>query len=141
MKTMNDLVSEYNTLATELGRPARKGFDNKAKAEAALKALKALKRKSSGGALRVRKAGAVRSAGPRGFRFGPVWIASIKSGDGIAYSPRNFPKLRQMGEAYGIDGSLTATDQAALASTIREMRLIPATSTTDGMRVTSLAPT
>lgn len=118
MKTMNDLVSAYNTLATSLGMPTRKGFDNKAKAEAAIKSLK---RKSSGGALRVRKAGAVRKAGPRGFRFGPVWIASIKSGDGIAYSPRNLPKLRQMGEAYGIDGSLTATDQVALARTIREM--------------------
>lgn len=121
MKTMNDLVSEYNTLAAELGRPARKGFDNKAKAEAAIKDLMSLKPKSSAGTIRVRKAGAARNAGPRGFRFGPVWIASIKSGSGIAYAPRNFPKLQMMGEAYGISGSMNATDQAALANTIREL--------------------
>lgn len=121
MNTMNDLVSSYNALATQLGLPTRKGFDNKAKAAAALKALKSQARKSSGAARRVRKAGAVRTAGPRGFRFGPVWIASVKSLSGIALAPCNFPKLRQMGDAYGIDGSLTAMNQLELAETIREM--------------------
>lgn len=123
MSTMNELVSKYNALATTAGLPTRKGFDNKTAAEAAIKSLKSKAKRTSGATLRVRKAGAVRSAGPRGFKFGPVWLASIKSGSGIALSPRNFPKLRQTGEAYGIDGSLTATNQAELADTIREMLL------------------
>lgn len=124
MSTMNDLVTRYNVLAKLAGLPLRKGFDNKAKAEAAIKAAdlgtKAKSKPKSAAALRVRKAGAVRTAGPRGFKFGPVWLASVKAGNGPALSPRNLPKLVLTGEAYGIPGASNFKDQAKLAAKIAE---------------------
>ena len=104
--TLAQLLAKYNELATSLGQPTRKGFDNKSKAEAGIAMLtrlldarlaidSAVKLRNAmrGGALKVRKAKNVRVKGPRGFKFGPVWMRSIADGKGIALMPQNMPKL------------------------------------------------
>lgn len=40
--------------------------------------------------------------GPRGFRFGPVWIASVQAGEGVALLPTNVNKLMKHAEAVGV---------------------------------------
>lgn len=42
-------------------------------------------------------------AGPRGFRFGEVWNASVKSGAGVALHPANFNKLVAQAKAAGFE--------------------------------------
>ena len=114
MTTLNELVAKYNELATAKGLATRKSFDNKAKAEAAIAALKPAKK---GAALRVRKAGAVHQKGPRGFTFGPVWLASIKAGEGVALKAVNLPKLLETAKAFGV--SVTADlDQTEVAKLV-----------------------
>jgi len=100
--TLNELIAKYNELATAAGLATRKGFENKAKAEAAIAALTKTTKKASGAALRVRKASAVHQPGPRGFKVGPVWIASIKSGKGVAMKPANRPKLIEHATSVGV---------------------------------------
>ena len=103
--TLNDMITEYNTLATAAGLPTRAGFDNKAKAEAAIAALSS---KSNGAKLKVAKAAKtakvvkINEKGPRGFKFGPVWLQSIRAGVGVALKPANLPKLRETAQAYGV---------------------------------------
>jgi hypothetical protein len=92
MTTLTQLVATYNELATAAGKPTRKSFESKAKAEAAIAGLQP----STGAKLkvkRVRKTAEVHAKGPRGFKFGPKWLASIAEGKGIALNPINFPKL------------------------------------------------
>lgn len=93
--TLTALIAKYNELATAAGRATRKGFDNKTKALEAIASLEALlkPKASKGAALKVRKATSVRTKGPRGFKFGPVWMRSIAEGKGIALKPQNLPKL------------------------------------------------
>lgn len=38
-----------------------------------------------------------------GFRFGPVWLASVKNGKGIAAKPQNFPKLIETARLQNIE--------------------------------------
>jgi hypothetical protein len=115
--TLNDLISQYNALATAAGLATRRSFESKAKAEAAIAALsKTTKPKiASGATLRVRKAGAVREKGPRGFKFGPVWLASIKSGKGVALKPTNIKKVLETAEAKGVTVSKDLTQAAIVA--------------------------
>lgn len=100
--TLAQLIASYNELATAAGKPTRKGFDNKAAAEAAIKAIKKDARKA-GGQVKVRAAAKARVAGPRGFSFGPVWMESIKAGAGIALQAANMPKLLATAEKYGVE--------------------------------------
>lgn len=66
-------------------------------------ASKAQKTKAKNGAtLRVRKASKVHQEGPRGFRFGPVWLASIKAAKGVALLQSNLPKLKKTADHYGV---------------------------------------
>jgi hypothetical protein len=98
--TLNELIAKYNELAQAAGKPPRKSFDSKAKAEAAIAALQ-----PKGSNLKVKKARAtapVREAGPRGFKFGPVWLASIVAGAGIALKPQNLPKLIETAKFKGV---------------------------------------
>lgn len=77
--------------------------------------------KKSGAAKRVRKStGIIHSEGPRGFKMGPVWLASIKSLKGIALSPSNLPKLKKTAESKGIDteGKTQEELAAAIAKTL-----------------------
>lgn len=116
--TLNDLIAKYNTLAAAAGLPTRKGFDNKAKAEAAIASLT-----GKGAKLKVAKAAKtakvvkVHEKGPRGFKFGPVWLQSIRDGAGVALKPANLPKLRETAQAYGV--TLTKDlNQAEMAAAI-----------------------
>jgi len=43
--------------------------------------------------IRGARTGGVKLPGPRGYRFGPVWLKSIAEGKGIAVHPSNLPKL------------------------------------------------
>lgn len=43
--------------------------------------------------VRLRGRSGVKLPGPRGYRFGPVWLKSIAEGRGIATHPSNLPKL------------------------------------------------
>jgi hypothetical protein len=99
MKTLKELVAEYNTLASAAGKPTRKGFDSKALAEAAIMAL----RPKASATIKVRKATAVREKGPRGFKFGPVWMQSIRDGKGVALKPQNMPKLLDTAAFMGVN--------------------------------------
>ena len=113
MPTLADLIATYNTLAVAAGLPTRKGFDNKAKALAAIAALQPAPKAAT---LRVRKAGAIRAKGPRGFKIdSPAWLRSIAAGKGIALSPSNLPKLLDTADAKGITVSadMTPADIAA----------------------------
>jgi|SRR5579859_3614509 len=103
--TLTQLIAKYNELATAAGVATRKGFESKAKAEAAIAALSKTTTKTakaSGATLRVRKAAAVREKGPRGFKFGPVWLASIAAGKGVALKPANIKKVLETAEAKGV---------------------------------------
>ena len=103
MTTLTALIATYNELALAAGKPTRKSFDSKAKAEAAIAALKPA---AKGAALKVRKArtpAAIREKGPRGFKFGPVWLASISEGKGVALKPQNLPKLKDTAQHYGLE--------------------------------------
>ena len=100
--TLTQLIAKYNELATAAGVATRKGFESKAKAEAAIAALSKTTKKASGATLRVRKAGAVREKGPRGFKFGPVWLASIAAGKGVALKPANIAKVLETAQAKGV---------------------------------------
>src|SRR5271154_3233853 len=102
MATLNELISQYNTAAVAAGQATRKSFENKAAAEAAIATLTKTTTKTSGATLRVRKAGAVRQKGPRGFKFGPVWLASITSGKGVALKPANIAKVLETAQAKGV---------------------------------------
>jgi len=104
MLTLTTLIAKYNELATSLGRPVRKGFDNKSKALEAISELESLlqPKESAGATLKVRKASAVRTKGPRGFKFGPVWMRSIREGKGIALKPQNMPKLMETASFVGV---------------------------------------
>ena len=103
MATLTDLINTYNTLAGAAGLPTRKGFDNKAKAEAAIAALAPAPKAAT---LRVRKAGAVRAKGPRGFKVdSPAWLRSIADRKGIALSPSNLPKLLDTASVKGVSVS------------------------------------
>lgn len=115
MSTLNELITSYNSLATAAGLPTRKGFESKAKAEAAIASLKPKKSKSA--SLKIRKAGAVHEKGPRGFKFGPVWIASIVAGKGIALKAANLPKLKDTATTYGVNVTSDLT-QDEIASAI-----------------------
>lgn len=121
--TLKDLIAKYNTLATAAGLPTRKGFDNKAKAEAAIASLIG---KGAGAKLKVAKAAKtakvvkVNEKGPRGFRFGPVWLQSIRDGVGVALKPANLPKLRETAQVYGV--TLTEDlSQAEMAAAIAKV--------------------
>ena len=118
MSTMNELITKYNGLATAAGVATRKGFENKAKAEAAIAELSKTTKKASGATLRVRKAGAVHNKGPRGFKYGPVWLQSIKSGKGVALKPANLPKLNETATSYNVSitADLTQAEIAALVA-------------------------
>ena len=121
--TLNDLIAKYNTLAIAAGLPTRKGFDNKAKAEAAIASLTG---KGKGAKLKVAKAAKtakvvkIREKGPRGFKFGPVWLQSIRDGAGVALKPANLPKLRETAQAYSV--TLTKDlNQAEMAAAIAKV--------------------
>lgn len=121
--TLTALIAKYNELATAAGRATRKGFDNKTKALEAIAALEAvLKSKTRKGAtLKVRKATSVRAKGPRGFKFGPVWMRSIAEGKGIALKPQNLPKLLETATFKGVavGANLSQPDiAAAIAKTL-----------------------
>lgn len=114
--TLATLIAQYNELATAAGLPTRKGFDNKAAAEAAIAALtpkKGAKLKIA----KVRKAAEVRAKGPRGFKFGPKWIASIVEGKGIALKPANLPKLLDTAAFKNVEVTPDLT-QAEIASMV-----------------------
>lgn len=102
--TLNELIAKYNALAASVGMPTRKGFDNKSKAEASLNTiLEIVKAKSGEGAkLKIRKAAQVHQKGPRGFKFGPIWMRSISEGKGVALKPQNMPKLLETATFKGI---------------------------------------
>lgn len=103
-------------IADLLARAAELGVTDEAVARALIKAnkVRSYKRlgdviaamKPKGKALRVRKSNVIHNEGPRGFKFGPVWLNSIRAQKGIALSPSNLPKLRRTAEKYGVDSSL-----------------------------------
>jgi hypothetical protein len=97
--TLNDLIAKYNELAAAQGLPTRKGFDNKAKAEAAVAQLQlGAKVKIA----KVKRAVRQHEKGPRGFKFGPVWMSSIRLGRGVAMKPQNMPKLIETARHFGV---------------------------------------
>lgn len=115
--TLTALIAQYNELATAAGKPTRKGFDSKAKAEAAIKSFgKGAKMKIA----KVAKTGktvTVHEKGPRGFKFGEVWLQSIRDGAGVALKAANLPKLRETATAYNV--TLTKDlNQAEMAAAI-----------------------
>ncbi len=114
MSTLNELITQYNTLATAAGVATRKGFESKAKAEAAIATLTKTTKKASGATLRVRKAGAVHEKGPRGFKYGPVWLTSIRNSKGVALKPSNLPKLREHAASAGVASTGTSEEIVAL---------------------------
>lgn len=102
--TLTALIAKYNQLAAAAARPARKGFDNKTKALEAISALEALlkPKTSKAASLKVRKAATPRVKGPRGFKFGPVWMKSILEGKGVALKAQNMPKLLETAQFKGV---------------------------------------
>lgn len=52
--------------------------------------------------VRSRKAVVLHQRGPRGFKFGPVWMRSIIEGKGVALKPQNLPKLRETATFHGV---------------------------------------
>ena len=121
--TMSQLVAKYNELAAKVGKPARKGFDNKTAAEGAIGALTLmLKSESKGAKLKIAKAKrsvTVHEKGPRGFKFGPVWMESIRTGKGVALKPQNMPKLMETAQHFSVD--LTPDlDQREIAAAIAQ---------------------
>jgi hypothetical protein len=112
-QTLAKLVATYNVLALAAGKPERKSFDNKTVAELAIKSL--TPKKSTGAALKIRKAAQTREAGPRGFQFGPVWIKSIVDGAGIALKVSNLPKLLATAASKGIEVTKDLTQAEIVA--------------------------
>jgi hypothetical protein len=66
--------------------------------------------------IKVRKAAVLRQEGPRGFKVGPVWIASIKAGKGVALKPSNLPKLKKTAEEYKVTVKDDATHEEIVAA-------------------------
>lgn len=61
------------------------------------------------------KTAAVNQAGPRGFRFGSVFIQSVIEGAGVAAKPANKAKLVAFAKEMGVAGVTAKTDiEAAL---------------------------
>ncbi len=121
--TLTALIAKYNELAARASRPTRKGFDNKTKALEAIASLEALLKPKArkGAVLKVRKATSVRAKGPRGFKFGPVWMRSITEGKGIALKPQNLPKLLETANFKGVMVSADLSQPeiaAAIAKTL-----------------------
>lgn len=113
MTTLNEMIALHNELAAKVGVPARKGFDNKTKASAAVDALKAKVAVMEAEAAqqaetkvtrtsRVRGEIKVHERGPRGFKFGPVWVASVVAGRGVALMRQNLPKLSEHAQMVGV---------------------------------------
>jgi len=120
MTTLNEMIAIHNELAAKVGAPARKGFDNKAKAEAAINVLKAKVAAQEAEAAaqqaaqqveavvaaarprRLRGEIKIHERGPRGFKFGPVWIASVIAGHGVALMRQNLPKLQDHARTVGV---------------------------------------
>ena len=73
----------------------------------------------TGGQLRVAKfrSKVVHAEGKRGFQFGPKWLASVKSGAGIAVHPSNMPKLLKTAEKYNVSVPAKAT-QVEIAAAV-----------------------
>jgi hypothetical protein len=88
---------------------------------AKVKAQRKPKIENAGAALKVKKARAtsatIHEKGPRGFKFGPVWLKSIAEGKGVALKPANFPKLKDHAAAAGIEVTADLT-QAEIATAI-----------------------
>lgn len=115
-------------IADLLTRAAELGLSDEAKARELIKKFKvrSFKRlaevvsKNAGAKQRVRRSSKIHSEGPRGFKFGPVWLGSIKSQKGIALSPSNLPKLRKTAESKGVATSDLNQEQlvAALAKVL-----------------------
>ncbi len=115
-------------VADLLKRAAELGQTDEAKARELIKKFKvrSFKRlaevlsKNAGAKQRVRRAGKIHSEGPRGFKFGPVWLSSIKSKSGIALSPSNLPKLVKTAESKGVAAGDLNQEQlvAALAKVL-----------------------
>ena len=112
MSTLNELVARYNELAVAAGKPTRKSFDNKAKAEAAIKELTPSKR-------RTPRTAKVHEKGPRGWIFGPKWLISVKSASGIATKMQNLPKLIDFAQSLGVSVK-SGTSQETLVKTLSE---------------------
>jgi len=73
----------------------------------------------NGGQLRVAKyrSKVVHNEGKRGFQFGPKWLASVKSGSGIAVHPSNMPKLLKTAEKFNVKVPAAGT-QVEIAAAI-----------------------
>ena len=112
--TLSQLIAKYNEVATQVGKPTRKSFDSKAKAEAAIKSI--TPKVSKGASLKIKKVVATREKGPRGFKFGPKWMQSIMTGKGIALQAQNLPKLKDTATYKGISitDDLTQAEIAAM---------------------------
>jgi hypothetical protein len=118
--TLAALVAQYNELATAAGKPTRKSFDSKALAQAAIKSLTPKKARKTGAEIKVRAArtpAAPHAAGPRGFKFGPVWVKSIVEGKGVALKVANLPKLLDTAKAKGVEVTEDLT-QAEIAAAV-----------------------
>lgn len=86
--------------------PAAPAKSSKPKAEAEEKPTKKFARQG-----RTKRTTAI-AEGPRGFRFGPVWTASVQAGEGVALLDVNKNKLLKHAESLGIT-SFTAADESA----------------------------
>ena len=67
---------------------------------------------------RARRTATVVTAGPRGFRFGEVWNASVKAGEGVALAPANINKLYAHADSLGIAYDKRSDDAAKIAKAI-----------------------
>jgi len=179
MATLTEMLNTYNTLAQAAGKPTRKSFDNKAKAEAAIASLQTAdpvvgtliettettvnttvkttvetstetavnhvaphvpeievqsvevqteghvaseSTETAPASIRVRKAAAIRTHGPRGFKVNShAWMKSILARKGIALVPANFPKLLDTAAAHNVEVTedMNASEiVASIASTL-----------------------
>jgi alpha-D-ribose 1-methylphosphonate 5-triphosphate synthase subunit PhnH len=103
--------------------------EDKAETEVAITEVKAeeaiaeFTEKSKGAKLKIAKSMRtvkVHEKGPRGFRFGPVWMSSIKEGKGIALSPANMPKLLDTAAHFGVsvDNKASQADIVAAVAAV-----------------------
>lgn len=116
-------------IADLLAKAAELGLKDEAKARELIKAnkVRSFKRlaevisaalKPSAARIRVRKSTKLHEEGPRGFKFGPVWLGSIRAQKGIALSPSNLPKLKKTAAQYGVDSS---QDQEAIVAALAKI--------------------
>lgn len=120
MSTKQPTVAELVAKAIELSGKSEETvraviLANKARSFSKIETLFGKKTKAA--SVKIRKAGAVHAAGPKGFKFGPVWVASVVAGAGVALKPANLPKLVDHATHLGVEVTPDLT-QVEIASAI-----------------------